>query len=90
MIFSSSSQNVVPVNHFPRWVYGLILAVVIFAVIYALPMIYGESPSIQLTPKSGIQFNAMTVQKAEEALSPLKDAFGTSKEALRPIEALCL
>jgi preprotein translocase subunit SecD len=41
-------------NQFSRWKNTLILLTVIFAVFYALPNFFGESPAVQIMPiKSG-------------------------------------
>ncbi len=78
-MFKVVSRPAVPLNKFPRWVYGVILICVILAGFYALPMLYGESPSVQLTPKSDLQWTAARVQQGE---AELKSA-GISPSATR-------
>jgi preprotein translocase subunit SecD len=71
MFFSSSmNSSQAPLNRFSKWVYGLILLSVVLAVIYALPMLYGDSPSVQLTPKENGTFSSTTVHDFEAALAP--------------------
>ena len=41
------------VNKYPLWKYIAILVIVILAVIYALPNLFGETPSLQISPKDG-------------------------------------
>jgi preprotein translocase subunit SecD len=47
------ARNIVPVNRFPIWKYLLIGIVILFAVIYALPNLFGETPAIQIAPQDG-------------------------------------
>ncbi len=45
--------QVVIKNHTARWLWTFIVVALILAVIYALPNLYGESPSVQISSKSG-------------------------------------
>lgn len=42
------------VNRYPLWKYLLILVIGIFAIIYALPNLFGETHSLQISPKHGV------------------------------------
>jgi len=42
-----------PLNQYPVWRNIMILIIIVFAVIYALPNMFGETPSLQLSPKNG-------------------------------------
>jgi len=35
-------------NRYPLWKYLLILAALVFGVLYAIPNLYGESPAVQI------------------------------------------
>lgn len=68
MLFSTTAKQA-PLNKFPLWKYIMIVIIVILAVIYALPMIYGESPAVQLTPKQGKELSSTMLQTAQQTLS---------------------
>ena len=40
-------------NQYPVWKYLLVLAIILAGVVYALPNLYGEDPSIQVSLRSG-------------------------------------
>ncbi len=50
-------------NQYPLWRYILMVVVIVFGVLYALPVIYGEDPAIQITSKNAVTLPAnMTTQ----------------------------
>ncbi|MGI8560942.1 MAG: protein translocase subunit SecD [Luteimonas sp.] len=53
---------------FPRWKYVLILFVVLFSALYALPNIYPQDPSVQITATRGGTLDAALRQKIEATL----------------------
>lgn len=53
---------------FPRWKYFLILIVVAVASLYALPNIYPQDPSVQITPNRGFAVDDALRQRVETAL----------------------
>ncbi len=55
-------------NRYPLWTYLLILVIVIFGVIYALPNLYGEYPVVQISPTHGATLDAQTLSQVEQAL----------------------
>jgi preprotein translocase subunit SecD len=55
-------------NSFPLWKNLLILAVLALAVVYALPNLFGEDPSVQLSPSRGAKLDQSTVVKVEKLL----------------------
>lgn len=61
---------------FPRWKYVLILLVVLFSAFYALPNIYPQDPSVQITANRGFEIDANLTKRVETAL---KDAGVTAK-----------
>ncbi|PCI38017.1 MAG: protein translocase subunit SecD, partial [Thiotrichales bacterium] len=42
-----------PLNRFPLWKYLLIVALVIISTLYALPNVFGESPAIEISLRTG-------------------------------------
>ena len=42
-----------PINTYPRWKYLLLLAILITGILYSLPNIYGEDPSVQVGREGG-------------------------------------
>jgi preprotein translocase subunit SecD len=63
-------------NHFPLWKNILILVVFAISLVYALPNLYGEDPSVQV---SSIQAKKMAQDKANEIESAIKTAGVTVK-----------
>ena len=56
-------------NRYPLWKYAIILAVLLVAVLFALPNFFGEAPAVQVSSaKSNIKVDAVTQTKIEEAL----------------------
>jgi preprotein translocase subunit SecD len=53
---------------FPRWKYVLILLVVMFSSLYALPNIYPQDPSVQITPNRGFAIDSGLRQRVDAAL----------------------
>ncbi|WP_454829861.1 protein translocase subunit SecD [Pseudoxanthomonas wuyuanensis] len=53
---------------FPRWKYFLILIVVAVASLYALPNIYPQDPSVQITPNRGFAIDEALRQRVDAAL----------------------
>ncbi|GHD67626.1 protein translocase subunit SecD [Luteimonas padinae] len=54
---------------FPRWKYVVILLVVLLATLYALPNIYPQDPSVQITSNRGAPTGVELDAKIDEALS---------------------
>jgi preprotein translocase subunit SecD len=57
-----------PINQYPLWRNLFILFIIIIAVLYSLPNAFGETPSIQLSPKGGSEVSEQTVQKTKDIL----------------------
>lgn len=56
------------INQFPRWKNLLVLAVVLFGVVYALPNIYGEDPAIQVSRENSAGADEATQAAVADAL----------------------
>ena len=59
------------VNRYPLWKYILILTIGVLAIIYALPNLFGETPSLQISPKNGT-VTAGSVAKIQQLLDQEK------------------
>ncbi len=56
-------------NKYPLWKYLLVLSVVVFAFIYAMPNIYPPDPAVQITGQtSGMEISSPVLNRALEAL----------------------
>ncbi len=56
-------------NRFPAWKYWLLIVILIIGVIYALPNVYGEDPSVQVSsPTPGASLNMTDVNTVMQAL----------------------
>jgi len=53
---------------FPRWKYFLILIVLAFSALYALPNVYQKDPSVQITASRGAQLDAALRERVEADL----------------------
>lgn len=53
---------------FPRWKYFLILAILVFSALYALPNVYQKDPSVQITANRGGQVDDALKQRVGAAL----------------------
>lgn len=56
-------------NRYPLWRYLLIIFLVVFGIVYALPNIYGEDPAIQVSTQNASVLPADTTKKITDALS---------------------
>jgi preprotein translocase subunit SecD len=57
---------------FPRWKYVLILLVLVFSAVYALPNIYPQDPSVQITASRGAAIDEALKQKVTAALGTVQ------------------
>lgn len=55
-------------NRYPLWKNLVILGVVLFCALYALPNIYGEDPAVQVSATRGGAVTTQTLQQVESAL----------------------
>jgi preprotein translocase subunit SecD len=55
-------------NHFPAWKNILLVATLAVACIYALPNIYGEDPSVQISPLRGAVINSGLLVNVKQEL----------------------
>ena len=55
-------------NRYPLWKYILIVAVLAFGLLYALPNLYGEDPAIQISGSRTAPVSEATLQRIESAL----------------------
>lgn len=56
-------------NRYPLWKYVLIAAVLLPALLYALPNLYGEDPGVQIAGLGAFDTDEATLQQVERALS---------------------
>jgi preprotein translocase subunit SecD len=69
-------------NTYPGWLNGLVLGVVLFGVLFALPNVFGEDPSIQIAPDDGSPVAAEEVGVVQEFL----EGEGLAHRAVREID----
>lgn len=55
-------------NHYSPWKYFLIGAVVVLGFFYALPNLFGDAPSIQISGTRDVQINQQTLQRVTQLL----------------------
>lgn len=58
-------------NRFPLWKNLMVILVVAIGALYALPNLYGEDPSVQVSGTRGQQADTTTLTKVQSALSSL-------------------
>ena len=56
-------------NHFPFWKNLLIVIVCLIGLFYASPNLYGDDPSVQVSPVKEIEFADEQLKQVDEALS---------------------
>lgn len=75
-------------NHFPAWKNLMIIMALVVAIIYALPNLYGEDPSVQISPLRGAVINSSVLadvkdQLAQNGVALLKGELNDSQILLR-------
>lgn len=55
-------------NQFPLWKNLLVVLAIVVGALYALPNLYGEDPSLQISPARGMVINADTEQRVSSTL----------------------
>ncbi|SFR51003.1 protein translocase subunit SecD [Thiomicrospira sp. ALE5] len=63
------SQRQIISNRFPAWKYLLVIAVIVVGLTYAMPNMYGDDPSVQISSVQADQFNANTTEQIEQRLA---------------------
>lgn len=58
-------------NRFPLWKNLMIIFVILIGGLYALPNLYGEDPSVQISGTRGQEANAETLNKVQSVLSSM-------------------
>lgn len=75
-------------NHFPAWKNLLLVVAIVIAAVYALPNLYGEDPSVQISPLRGAVINNSVLADVKKELqtadiSTLKDELVKDQILLR-------
>jgi len=63
-----SRQKVIS-NQYPAWKYLLLLIAILLGSIYAAPNLFGDDPSVQISPAKSVQFNDATQGTLTQALA---------------------
>lgn len=66
--------------HFPKWKYALLFAVLLVSLFYALPNIYGEDPSVQISSIKGDGVSKEMVSRVEDYLNEKNLPFKKASE----------
>lgn len=56
-------------NRYPLWKYLLLLAIVVFSLIYAAPNFYGEDPALQISGARNVEINEADRERVERLFS---------------------
>lgn len=56
------------INHFPAWKNVALAVTLMLAIVYALPNLYGEDPSVQVSPLRGSVVNTLLLTNIKETL----------------------
>ncbi len=70
MFFSEPKKR--PMNTYPLWKYLMVVVALIIGVIYSLPNIYGEDPSIQISPERKYEITQEVIYKSKQAIKKAK------------------
>jgi len=68
-MFMNQTAASQPMNRYPIWKYLLIVAILVIGVIYALPNMYGEDPSIQISPQRDAALSSELEQTVQTVLN---------------------
>ncbi|MGL4858220.1 MAG: protein translocase subunit SecD, partial [Enterobacteriaceae bacterium] len=55
-------------NRYPLWKYIMLICVLLFGALYALPNLYGEDPAVQITGVRGIAATEKTLDEVNAIL----------------------
>lgn len=67
-------------NQYPTWKYALIALLIGLGLLYAAPNLFGESPAIQVLPRTGHHFTAASKEEIKSALQNGDIPFQSIKE----------
>lgn len=56
-------------NHYPFWKNALLVIIMIFAFIYAIPNLYGDDPAIQISSTDNANVNSSVLKRVTDVLS---------------------
>ncbi|MCF6346517.1 MAG: protein translocase subunit SecD, partial [Thiomicrorhabdus sp.] len=62
-----TQQNLIS-NKYPAWKYLLLIVVILIGITYALPNLFGEDPSVQISPAKSVTFGLETQGEVASAL----------------------
>jgi len=55
-------------NQYPAWKYLLLVLVTLVGMVYAMPNLFGDDPSVQVSPVKGIQFDKTTEKEVSDLI----------------------
>ena len=55
-------------SHFPKWKYAVLFVVLVVSIFYALPNMYGENPSVQISALNGGTVSGETIDEIKDHL----------------------
>ncbi len=56
-------------NKFPRWKYVMIVVILMFGIVYAIPNLYGDNPAVQISNQNGTEINRTVVSQIQSLLT---------------------
>lgn len=56
------------INRYPLWKYVLMIALLVLGILYAIPNLYGDSPAVQISTKSGASIDPDVLYQVEQVL----------------------
>ena len=74
-MFMNQTATAQPMNRYPIWKYLLIVMILVVGVIYALPNLYGEDPSIQISPQRDAALSSEVEQTVQTVLNESEITF---------------
>ncbi|MCF6254220.1 MAG: protein translocase subunit SecD, partial [Thiomicrorhabdus sp.] len=63
------AQQKIITNKYPAWKYLLLIVVTVIGLTYALPNLFGEDPSVQISPAKSVTFGLETQNEVADALA---------------------
>ena len=71
-MFSQQIPNARPINTYPTWKYVMVVMVLLLGILYALPNLYGEDPSLQISPQRDAVISSELVNTVVSVLDQSK------------------
>lgn len=67
-------------NKYPLWKNLLLVLILVVGMLYALPMVFGDDPAVQISPPSAVTINAKLLAQVQDTLQTAKLKFKSIRQ----------